>query len=125
MFDSGLLISWGEIFPGRQEQALLGLFSEVVAYNDKLLEDSRITGFEPFVLRTHDEGLGGLRGFMIVRGSSEQITTMRHDDEFLAFVKRAKMLMKDVGVEELYLGEALRHMLEPLSTRSARSRSLA
>jgi hypothetical protein len=37
--DSGLLVSWGEIDPGRQEQALLRLFSEVVAYGEKLLEE--------------------------------------------------------------------------------------
>jgi len=108
MVGSGLLISWGEIYPGREEQAM-GLFSEVVAYDGKLQEEGRIHGFEPFVLGAHG---GGLRGFIIVRGTPEQITTVRHEDEFLAYVIRAEMLMKDVGVEELYFGEELGHVLE-------------
>jgi hypothetical protein len=124
MLDSGLLISWGEIYPGREEQALLRLFSEVVAYGGKLLEEGRISGFEPFVLRAHGD-LRDLRGFMIIRGTAEQIATLRRDDAFLAYVQRAKELMNDVGVDELYLGEALRHILEPFETRLARSRSLA
>ena len=125
MLDSGLLISWKEIYPGREEHALLRLFSEVVAYSAKLLEEGRISGFEPFVLRTHGGDLRDLRGFMIIRGTPEQIATLRHDDAFLAYVQRAKTLMNDVGVDELYLGEALRHILEPFETRLARSRSLA
>lgn len=125
MLDSGLLISWKEIYPGREELALLRLFSEVVAYSAKLLEEGRISGFEPFVLRAHGGDLRDLRGFMIIRGTPEQIATLRHDDAFLAYVQRAKTLMNDVGVDELYLGEALRHILEPFETRLARSRSLA
>ena len=108
MLSSGLLISWGEIYPGREEQAMR-LFSEVVAYNGNLLEEGRISGFEPFVVAPHS---GGLRGFMIVRGTPEQITTESHDDEFLAQATRAQMLMKDFGVQELYFGEELGHMLE-------------
>ena len=113
MLDSGLLISWGEVYPGRAEQ-VFRLFSEVVAHHDRLLEEGRISGFEPGVLGSHGGGLGGLRGFMIVRGTPEQITTLRHDDEFLAHVHRAEMLIKDVGVDQLVLDEALRHMMETL-----------
>jgi hypothetical protein len=108
MLGSGLLISWGEIYPGREEQ-VLRLNSEVVAYNGKLLEVGRISAFEPFVLGVHG---GSLRGFMIVRGTPEQITTVRHDDEFLSYVLRAQMLIKQVDVEELYFGEELGHVLK-------------
>ncbi len=105
---SGMLISWGEIYPGREEQALR-LFTDVVAYYGKVLDAGRIGGFEPFVLGVHG---GGLRGFMIVRGTPEQITAVRHDDEFLAYVLRAQMLIKDLDVEELYFGEELGHVLK-------------
>jgi hypothetical protein len=124
MRDSGLLISWGEIDLSRQEQALLRLFSEVVAYGDKLLEEGRISGFEPFVLG--GSGRRGLGGFMIVRGTPEQITTVSHDDEFLGYVSRARKLVEDVGVQELYLGETLRHMMDRYEDpRSARSYSFS
>ncbi|HWK18851.1 MAG TPA: hypothetical protein VNR66_15490 [Solirubrobacteraceae bacterium] len=131
MLDSGLLISWGEASfswgeaSSRRQEEALRLFSEVVAYHDKLLEEGHISGFEPFLLGAHGGGPRRLGGFMIVRGTPGQISTLRHDDEFRGYVHRAEMLMNDVGVEPVYLGEALRHMVEPLSTRSARSRSLA
>jgi hypothetical protein len=108
MRTSGMLISWGEIYPGREEQALR-LFTEVVAYHEKVLGAGRISGFEPFVLGVHG---GGLRGFMIVRGTPEQITAVRHDDEFLGYVFRAQMLIKDLDVDELYFGEQLGHVLK-------------
>ena len=41
---------------------------------------------------------GGLRGFMIIRGTREQLTTVSQEDEFRTYVIRAEMLMKDVGV---------------------------
>jgi hypothetical protein len=94
------------------------LFSEVTGYSDELLQEGRISGFEPFVLGGHGR-IGGLRGFLIVRATPEQITTVRHDDKFLGYVHRAERLMKHVGVEELYLGEVLRHMMEHSSTKLA------
>ena len=120
MLDSGLLISWGEESfgwgeaPSRGQEEALRLFSEVVAYHDQLLEEGHISGFEPCVLGAHGGGPRRLRGFMIVRGTPGQVTTLRHDDEFLADVRRAQMLMKDVGVDQLFLGEALRTMMAPV-----------
>jgi hypothetical protein len=105
---TGMLISWGEIYPGREKQALR-LFTEVVTYHQKVLDAGRLSGFEPFVLGVHG---GGLRGFMIVRGTPEQITAVRHDDEFLGYVFRAQMLIKDLDVDELYFGEQLGHVLK-------------
>jgi hypothetical protein len=105
---SGLLISWGEIYPGCEERAFR-LFSEVVAYYGKLSEEGRIGSFEPFLLAAHG---GGLRGFMVLRGSPEQIATVSREDEFRTYTIRAEMLMKDVGVTELFFGEELGHVLE-------------
>jgi len=57
---------------------------------------------------------GSLPGGATIARFSEQITVLRHDDEFLAYVHRAEMLIKDVGVDQLVLDEALRHMMETL-----------
>jgi hypothetical protein len=105
---SGLLIGWGEIYPGREERALR-LFNEVVAYYGKLIEEGRISSFEPFLLAAHG---GGLRGFMIVRGTLEELAKVSHEDEFRSQTIRAEMLMKDFGVTELFFGEELAHNLE-------------
>jgi hypothetical protein len=64
MADSGLLISWGETYPGREEQALR-LWNETREYYGSLLEADRISRFEPFLVA----GRGApLHGFMIVGG---------------------------------------------------------
>ena len=104
---SGLFIGWGETYPGREEQAL-HVFNEVLANNGKLVEEGRIGGFEPFLLGAHG---GGLRGFFILRGTPEQILALRTDDEFLGYVMRGQMVASDFGVEELYFGESLEHLM--------------
>jgi hypothetical protein len=49
-----------------------------------------------------------------------------HDAEFLGYVSRARKLVGDVGVQELYLGETLRHVMERYQDpRSAHSHSLS
>lgn len=108
MADSGLFIGWGDVYPGREEHALR-LFNDVVAYYGSLLEAGRIGRFEPFVVGPHG---GGLRGYMIVGGTPEQIDALRIDDEFLGQVARASMLLKDFGVADLYYGESLGHIIE-------------
>jgi hypothetical protein len=108
MADSGLFIGWSDIYPGREEQALR-LFRDVVAYYGSLLEAGRIGRFEPFIVAPHG---GGLRGYMEIGGTPEQINALRADDEFLGYVSRAQMLLKDVGVADLYYGESLGHIME-------------
>ena len=59
MADSGLLISWGETYPGREQQ-VLRLWNEVGEFYGSLLEAGRISRFEPFLVA----GRGApLRGF--------------------------------------------------------------
>jgi len=108
MADSGLFIGWGDVYPGREEH-VLRLFRDVVAYYGSLLEAGRIGRFEPFVVGAHG---GGLRGYMIVGGTQEQISALRTDDEFLGYVARATMLLEDFGVADLYYGESLGHIIE-------------
>jgi len=68
MADSGLFISWGEVYPGREEQAVR-LWNDAKEYNGSLLEAGRISRFESFLVG----GRAGLRGFTILGGTPEQI----------------------------------------------------
>jgi hypothetical protein len=108
MADAGLLISWGETYPGREEQAMR-LWSETNAWYASLLEAGRIRRFEPFVLGAHG---GGLRGFTIIGGTPEQIGALRFDDEFVSYIMRLQFCDKDVGVTPLFFGEFLDHIME-------------
>ena len=107
MFDSGLFIGWGEAYPGREEQALR-VFSETETYWGKLVEDGRISSYEPFWIGPHG---GGLRGFFIIRGTPEQIVALRADDEFMTLVTRAQLCVTELGIEDLYFGESLRQVM--------------
>lgn len=107
MADSGLLISWGDVYPGRDELAVR-LWTDTNAYYGSLLEAGRITRFEPFLAAQS----AGLRGFMIIGGTPEQIGALAVDDEFARLIVRLRMCCKDVGVSGLFFGESLAHQME-------------
>ena len=108
MADSGLFISWGETYPGREEQALR-LWNDVGEYYGSLLEAARISRFEPFLV----SGRGApLRGFMIVGGTLEQIGALTLDDEWVRYMMRLEMCCKDACVSPLQFGESADHIME-------------
>ena len=108
MADAGLFFSFGEPYPGREEQGVR-LWHEANAYYASLLEAGRIGRFEPFVLGVHG---GGLRGFTIIGGTPEQIGALRFDDEFVSYIMRSQLCNKDVGVTPLFFGEFLDHIMD-------------
>ena len=108
MADAGLFFSFGETYPGREEQGLR-LWNEANAYYASLLESGRIGRFEPFVLGANG---GGLRGFRIIGGTPEQIGALRFDDEFMSYIMRTQLCCKDVAVTPLFLGEMLDHVMD-------------
>ncbi len=108
MAESGLLIKWGDVYPGREQQAM-NLFTETAAYYAKLIEEARISNFEPFLVKPH--GDGSLNGFWILRGGREQLSTLSGEDEFIGYSARAHMCLRDFGVIELYYGESLTGVL--------------
>ena len=107
MADSGLLISWGEVYPGREEQALR-LWNDVKGYNDSLLEAGRISRVESFLVA----GRAGLRGFTITGGTPEQIGALTVDDEWVRIIMRLEFCCKDVRVNPLSFAEGLDHIME-------------
>lgn len=108
MADAGLFMSWGEIYPGREEQAMR-LWNEANAYYASLLEGGRISRYEPFVLGAHG---AGLRGFRIIGGTPEQIGALRFDDEFVSYIMRTQLCCTDVAVTPLFYGETLAHIMD-------------
>jgi hypothetical protein len=108
MADAGLFITWGETYPGREEQGLR-LWNDAHAYYTSLLEAGRLSRYERFVLGAHG---AGLRGFTIVGGTLEQIGALTVDDEWISYVMRAQLCCTDVGVTPLFFGESLDHIME-------------
>src|SRR3954468_7542384 len=93
MADAGLFIGWGEPIQGREAKGL-EVFNETIAYYGRLQGEGKIESFEVALLEPHGGDLGG---FIMVRGSSEQMSTLRADEEFERMVTRATLVVHGVG----------------------------
>jgi hypothetical protein len=103
MAEAGLFIGWGEVVRGREERAL-EVFNETVGFYGRLQEEGRIESFEPSLLQPHG---GDLAGFILLRGSEEQMDALQHDEEFQRHLTRASFIVDKLGVVPATLGESI------------------
>jgi hypothetical protein len=103
MADAGLFIGWGEVVRGREERAL-EVFNETVQFYGELQQAGRIESFEACLLDPHG---GDLAGFMLLRGTTEQMDSIHHDDQFQRQMTRANFIVDNLGVIHAYMGEEL------------------
>ena len=103
MADSGLFIGWGQVVRGREGTAV-DSFNETVGYLGQLQGDGRIEDFEICFLDPHG---GDLDGFMLLRGSAEQMDAVRRDEEFERHMVRANLNVENLGLISAALGERI------------------
>jgi hypothetical protein len=103
MADAGLFIGWGAPVRGREERGL-DVFEEALALQASLQEEGAIESFEVVLLGPHG---GGLAGFVLVRGSREQIAAVREREDVERMNTRAAMIVEEFGVIDAYLGESV------------------
>ncbi len=103
MAEAVLFVGWGAVIPGR-EQKSLQVFSEGVAYWQRLQAQGEIEDFEAVQLEPHG---GELAGFVLIRGERETLERVRYSDEFLRLNARAGLVVKNFGVVAGFSGEAL------------------
>lgn len=103
MADAGLFIGWGAPIQGREAKGL-EVFNETIAFWGRLQGEGRIESFEVALLEPHG---GDLEGFMMVRGSSEQMSALRTDEEFERVLTRATLVVQGVGSVGALIGEGL------------------
>jgi hypothetical protein len=103
MADSRLFIGWGAVARGREGKAF-EVFGETVEYYGRLQQEGRIESFEPVLLDPHG---GDLEGFLLVRGSQQQMASLQADPEFERIVSRAQFIVDNVGVVRGYIGDGL------------------
>ena len=78
MADAGLFIGWGEVVRGPEDRAL-DVFNETLELYGQLQSDGRIEDFEVALLDPHG---GELQGYVMLRGSEEQIDAVRRGEDF-------------------------------------------
>lgn len=107
MATAGIFVGWSTPVRGREE-AGLEVFNEALAFESQLQEEGAIESFEVVLLSPHG---GGLNGFILVRGSEDQIAAVRQRDDFRRINARASLVVDDFGVIDASLGEGIAEQL--------------
>jgi hypothetical protein len=103
MADAGLFIGFGEPVRGREGPAV-DSFNDTVAYLGQIQSEGRIEDFEIVFLDPHGGDLGG---FMLVRGSADQMHAVRQDEQFLRQMTQASLVVERLGVVNASLGDGI------------------
>lgn len=108
MADAGLFVGWGQVVRGREQRAV-EVFNESVAYWGGLQGDGKIESFEIAFLTPHG---GDLNGFVLIRGSNEQMAALRADDEFQRQLTRVDLIVESLGVVDAALEGGIQTTME-------------
>lgn len=103
MAEAGLFVGWGQVVRGRERQAL-DLFNESMEYWGGLQGNGRIESFDVALLSPHG---GELQGFVLMRGSAEQIDALRRDEDFLRITQRVDQIVDQLGIVDAFVDEGL------------------
>jgi hypothetical protein len=101
--DAGLFIGWGQVVRGREERAL-DVFNETLEFYGQLQSDGRIEDFEVALLQPHG---GELAGYVMLRGSEEQLGSLQLDEDFQRLMQRADLIVEGLGIVPALIGEGL------------------
>jgi hypothetical protein len=107
MADRVLFISWGGNVAGREARGL-EVFNETIGMYGRMQQDGRIESFEVILLSPST----GVDGFIMVRGSADQMAALRQTDEYLRSIMDATLVVHDVRVSEGYTGAGIARVVE-------------
>ena len=102
MADRVRVISWGEPVRGREERAL-EVFNEAVGLSGRMQQDGRIESFDIVLLNPN----GQTGGFMLLRGSNEQIAALDQDEEFQRNTVDATLIVENLRHDLGYTNEGV------------------
>jgi hypothetical protein len=103
MSEAALFIGWGQVVRGREKKAV-EVFNESVAYWGQLQQDGKIERFDLALLNPHG---GDLSGFALVRGTEDQIDTLRRSDDFQKNATEADQIVENYGIVDAAVDEGI------------------
>ncbi len=115
MANGALFIGWGEVIPGREQQALQ-VFNEALEYYGRLQQQGDLESFEPFFLEPHGGDLGG---FLLLRGDRDKLSRVRTSEEFLRLSQRSALVVARFGVVGAFFGDELNRLLGTFQQNAA------
>jgi len=101
MADAALFVGWGPPVRGREQKGL-GVFNDALAYWGKQQEAGAIESFDVTLLYPHG---GDLYGFLLIKGSEDQINTLRGSDEYRRINTRAAQVVENFGTVDAVSGD--------------------
>jgi hypothetical protein len=106
MADRVLFTSWGTVVRGREEHAL-EVFNDVLGFYGRLQQEGRIESIDVALLVPAP----GVRGYLTVHGSAEQLGALRDDEEYLRLMVDSELVVDDFSIVEGYANEGVARQL--------------
>jgi hypothetical protein len=100
MADAALFVGWGAPIPGRETRGL-EVFNEALAFHGGLQDSGDIEGLDVVFLSPHG---GELAGFILLKGSEDQMAALRANSEFQRINARASLVVERLGVIDAVVG---------------------
>ena len=103
MAESALFVGWGTPVRGRETKGL-EVFSEALTFHGQCQQAGEIDSFDVVLLTPHG---GELNGFILIKGSEEQIEALMRREDFQRINIRANLVVDRFGVVPGIMGETL------------------
>jgi hypothetical protein len=106
MADRVLFISWGSVVRGREERAL-EVFNDVLGFYGRLQQEGRIESIDVALLVP----ALGVRGYLTIHGSAEQLCALRDDEEYMRLMVDSELVVEDFSIVDGFANEGVARQL--------------
>lgn len=112
MADSGILVGWDRVAPG-EDVGAVELWGEITVYLARMHAEGLVDSHEPVLLGAHG---GDLNGFILIRGSQENLHRVRNSEEFLQLVVKANKKLLGFRVLRAHFGSEVQKLMRIFAT---------
>lgn len=106
MADRMLFISWTFPVRGAEERAVEA-FNEAIGLYGRMQQDGRIESFDAALMEPNND----LGGFILLRGTAEQIDGVRSDEDFLRLTIKAQLSVEGISHTVGYINEGVAQIM--------------